>query len=642
MAPSLRGHLQNMKKKFSGLFFKAVFVLSLISIVPVLIVGYHVMSANSRILQNEILQREQSVAGRLSAVAQQHITRMAQLFSVFTDLHTDLGGHQFLNKTDLDYLRARNSSIFYLSVLNPQGEELFSSGSPADSKATYQENLPAILKTCYRQGKDYVGRVYRMKKGLFALMAFPVRQHLGDTRIEGVLVVEMDLAEMGESLSRAYPLDMNAVVSSSTGEVISYNGAPGGLALSEQPELSAKVKAVNEQLGDRLSGEVTLQNGEKILVATANLPMPGWRVYVDQPANLATKLFVESTLHSLWDLLFIIIGMAAFVVGVSYWVIVPITRPLERLRRAALALRENADVVFTKNDLEIPNNEIGDLATVFLETVEALHVRRQEVLSAQRQLAQVNQRLEKRVEERTRELKQATGELVKAERLAAIGQMASIISHEIRNPLAVISNATRLIKMLVTSPDPKLAKQFGIIEAEIKQANSIISEVLGYARSRELILSTIDVNSYLRDILNSYPISRQITLKMDLESETVRIKIDAEEIKQALRNVISNAVEAMANGGTLTVGTRVGRRAVCIFVQDTGPGLSEEVRRKMFAPFFTTKARGTGLGLAVVGKAIARHKGKLFIKSELGKGTCFQIYLKIYKKTGDTNYGEAS
>ena len=328
--------------------------------------------------------------------------------------------------------------------------------------------------------------------------------------------------------------------------------------------------------------------------------------------------------------------------GVSYWVIVPITRPLERLRRAALALRENADVVFTKNDLEIPNNEIGELATVFLETVEALHVRRQEVLSAQRQLAQVNQRLEKRVEERTRELKQATGELVKAERLAAIGQMASIISHEIRNPLAVISNATRLIKMLVTSPDPKLAKQFGIIEAEIKQANSIISEVLGYARSRELILSTIDVNSYLRDILNSYPISRQITLQMDLESETVRIKIDAEEIKQALRNVISNAVEAMANGGTLTVGTRVGRRAVCIFVQDTGPGLSEEVRRKMFAPFFTTKARGTGLGLAVVGKAIARHKGKLFIKSELGKGTCFQIYLKIYKKTGDTNYGEAS
>ncbi|MBQ8032828.1 MAG: hypothetical protein IJ266_02575, partial [Elusimicrobiaceae bacterium] len=69
---------------------------------------------------------------------------------------------------------------------------------------------------------------------------------------------------------------------------------------------------------------------------------------------------------------------------------------------------------------------------------------------------------------------------------------------------------------------------------------------------------------------------------------------------------------------------------------------TEEIRQNMFSPFFTTKARGTGLGLAVVRKAITRHKGKLMIKSELGKGTCFQIYLKIYRRTGDTNYGEAS
>ena len=254
----------------------------------------------------------------------------------------------------------------------------------------------------------------------------------------------------------------------------------------------------------------------------------------------------------------------------------------------------------------------------------------------------MNQALEKRVEERTHELKAATSELVKSERLAAIGQMASIISHEIRNPLAVISNATRLIKMLVTSPDPKLVKQFGIIEAEIKQANSIISEVLGYARTRELILTTIDLNSYLREILLSYPFIPGIKLEDRLDPETVRIKVDAEEIKQAIRNVVSNAVEAMPGGGKLTVGTKVGRRMVCIFVADEGPGLSEEVRRKMFSPFFTTKARGTGLGLAVVGKAVSRHKGKLFINSAPGKGTCFQIYLKIYRKPGDTNYGEAS
>ena len=314
----------------------------------------------------------------------------------------------------------------------------------------------------------------------------------------------------------------------------------------------------------------------------------------------------------------------------------------ERLRAAAVKLREDDDFVVTRQDVEIPHNEIGELASVFVDMSQTLHKRRQELMHTQEELAHMNQALEKRVEARTRELKKATADLVKAERLVAIGQMASIISHEIRNPLAVISNATRLIKMLVRPTDQKILKQFGIIEAEIRQANSIISEVLGYARTREMILSTVEVNSYVREIALSFPKQPGIVLKEVLDEESVRVKIDAEEIKQALRNLISNAVEAMPNGGTVTVGTKVGKRVVCLYVADEGPGLTEEIRQNMFSPFFTTKARGTGLGLAVVRKAITRHKGKLLIKSELGKGTCFQIYLKIYRRMGDTTYGEAS
>ncbi len=628
-------------KRFNGLFSKAVLVLILISIVPVLIIGYHVMGVDSRILKNEILQKQQTVASRLASVARAHISRKAQLFSIFVDLHTDFGGHEFINEQDLRYLLARNPSIFYLAVLNPQGLQLFSAGKAASS-ISYTKMLPAILQACVQRGEEYISDVYPMEGGMFSLLAFPVRQHLNDSRVSGILVAEMNLKEMGESLSQAYPLDMNAIIASQDGDIISYNGAPDGLAQGPQPEMTEKVLTINSQLGANRSGEVELSNGERVLVAVANLTLPGWRVYVDQPANVAAQLFVESTFNSWWDVLVLLFAMLAFVIVVSYWVIKPITRPLERLRRAAIKQRENDDFVVRPEDVEVPNNEIGELASAFVDMSTALHMRRQELIRAQTELAEVNQVLEKRVEERTRELKDASNELVKAERLAAIGQMASIISHEIRNPLAVISNATRLIKMLVSAPDPKLAKQFGIIEAEIKQANSIISEVLGYARTRDLILTTVDLNSYLREILLSYPLVPSITLKEDLDPETVRIKVDAEEIKQAIRNVIANAVEAMPNGGTLTVGTQVGRKMVCIFIADQGPGITEEVRRKMFAPFFTTKARGTGLGLAVVGKAISRHRGKLFINSVPGKGTCFQIYLKIYKKPGDTNYGEAS
>lgn len=628
-------------KKFRGLFAKAVLVLILISIVPVVIIAYHVMGVDSRILKNEILQKQQTVASRLASVARSHISRKAQLFSIFVDLHTDFGGHDFINEQDLRYLLARNPSIVSLSVLNPNGAQLFSAGMSA-AGVNYTERLPRIVEVCVRQGKEYISEVYRRGGGLFALMAFPVRQHLGDARVSGVLVAEMNLKEMGESLSQAYPLDMNALIATEDGKIISYNGAPDGLAQEPLPDMEAKVQAINKQLGDELSGEVTLPDGKAVLVAVSNLSLPGWRVYVDQPANVATQLFVESTFHSFWDVIVLVLAMLAFVIIVSYWVIKPITRPLERLREAAVKQREKDDYVVRTEDVEIPNNEIGELASAFVDMSGALHNRRQELLRAQTELAQVNQALEKRVEERTHELKAASSELVKAERLAAIGQMASIISHEIRNPLAVISNATRLIKMLVTSPDPKLTKQFGIIEAEIKQANSIISEVLGYARTRELMLTTVDLNSYLRELLLSYPFIPGITLKDELDPESVRIKVDAEEIKQAIRNVVSNAIEAMPNGGTLTVGTKIGRRLVCIYIADQGTGITEEVRQKMFAPFFTTKARGTGLGLAVVGKAISRHKGKLFINSVPGKGTCFQIYLKIYRKPGDTNYGEAS
>ena len=627
---------------FRGLFSNAVFVLILISIVPMFVIGYHLMDVNSRVLKNEISQKQQTVASRLAAAVRFNITHNTQYFSVFVDLHTDFGGHNFINAADLKYLRRSNPSVLYLAALNTEGKLLLSSGKRAES-VNWTQEIKSVLQACVKEQKPYyLGGVYPSKDGLFMLMAFPIRQHLNDRRVSGVLVAETGLAELGQTLLQVYPMDMNALIATQEGQVISYNGAPGGLAAEPQPEMTDRVLEIKKLLGSSSSKEIKLSSGEKILVVEADLPISGWRVYVDQPADVTVQLLKESTFHSLWDVTVIVLMMLLFVGVVSYWVIKPITRPLERLRRAAVKQRENGDYVVRPEDLDIPNNEIGELAQAFVDMSGALHTRRQELIGAQTELAQMNQALEKRVEERTHELKAATRELVKSERLAAIGQMASIISHEIRNPLAVISNATRLIKMLVRTPDAKLLKQFGIIEAEIKQANSIISEVLGYARTRDLILSTIDLNSYLREILLSYPFIPGITLKDELDPESVRIKVDAEEIKQAIRNIVSNAVEAMNGGGTLTVGTKVGRRVVCIYIADTGPGISEEVRHKMFAPFFTTKARGTGLGLAVVGKAIGRHKGKLFIQSEAGKGTCFQIYLKIYKKPGDTSYGEAS
>lgn len=630
-----------VKYKLGGLFPKALLVLSIVSIVPIFIIGYHVLGVNNRLLNNELLEKQQAVASRLVSILRNNVTRRATLFSIFTDLHTDFGGHRFIDQADIDYLRDRNPGITHISVLNGNGQQLFYS-SDDSSRFSYAAELDNILTTCVMNGRDYVGSVKRADDKMYALMAFPIREHLEDRDVSGVLVVELDLTDLGESLALAYPPDLRVLVFASDGTIISYSGAPHGLALTAQPALREAALYIERQLGARRAGEVVMPDGNRMLVASAEVAQAHWTVYVMQPADQPTALLLEDTFSSLMDLFVIVVGMVAFVVIVSYLVIIPITRPLGRLQAAAVRLREEEDYVPTKNDVEIPNNEIGDLASVFLDMASTLRQRKKEILKTQQQLAQMNRTLEKRVEERTRELKEATRELVKTERLAAIGQMASIISHEIRNPLAVISNATRLIKTIVSPKEPKLIKQFSIIDAEIKQASSIISEVLGYARSRELILTAIDVNSYLKEIMLSFPVNGNIRLKEDLDPESVRVKIDAEEIKQAIRNLISNAAEAMQDKGTITIGTRVGKNVVCIFIQDEGPGISPELRGKIFTPFFTTKARGTGLGLAVVGKAMARHKGKIFIHSEEGQGTRFELYLKIYRKTGDTSYGAGS
>ncbi len=630
-----------VKYKLGGLFPKALLVLSIVSIVPIFIIGYHVLGVNNRLLNNELLEKQQAVASRLVSILRNNVTRRATLFSIFTDLHTDFGGHRFIDQADIDYLRDRNPGITHISVLNGNGQQLFYS-SDDSSRFSYAAELDNILTTCVMNGRDYVGSVKRADDKMYALMAFPIREHLEDRDVSGVLVVELDLTDLGESLALAYPPDLRVLVFASDGTIISYSGAPHGLALTAQPALREEALYIERQLGARRAGEVVMPDGNRMLVASAEVAQAHWTVYVMQPADQPTALLLEDTFSSLMDLFVIVVGMVAFVVIVSYLVIIPITRPLGRLQAAAVRLREEEDYVPTKNDVEIPNNEIGDLASVFLDMASTLRQRKKEILKTQQQLAQMNRTLEKRVEERTRELKEATRELVKTERLAAIGQMASIISHEIRNPLAVISNATRLIKTIVSPKEPKLIKQFSIIDAEIKQASSIISEVLGYARSRELILTAIDVNSYLKEIMLSFPVNGNIRLKEDLDPESVRVKIDAEEIKQAIRNLISNAAEAMQDKGTITIGTRVGKNVVCIFIQDEGPGISPELRGKIFTPFFTTKARGTGLGLAVVGKAMARHKGKIFIHSEEGQGTRFELYLKIYRKMGDTSYGAGS
>ena len=129
------------------------------------------------------------------------------------------------------------------------------------------------------------------------------------------------------------------------------------------------------------------------------------------------------------------------------------------------------------------------------------------------------------------------------------------------------------------------------------------------------------MNLYTKELLSSYPIPSNIKVETSLHEEPLYVKIDVEEMKQAIRNIMGNAFEVMPEGGSFVVKTKLENGKAVLSFRDSGPGIPAEIQNKIFTPFFTTKARGTGLGLAVVKKVASRNKAEIVLNSQVGKGT---------------------
>ena len=376
---------------------------------------------------------------------------------------------------------------------------------------------------------------------------------------------------------------------------------------------------------------ISVEMGEEIGVLSVN-NLSGWLIYTYDSSDK-----IEGGLLGLYKRfyreIFVILAIVLlFALFMSVYVSSIMVTPLDTMTKAFRKIEQGKEDQIP--DLPFPDNEIGALSLAFAKMIDSLKIRFDELRQEREDLAGLNQSLQIRVGSRTKELRTALNELIKKERLAAIGQMASIVSHEIKNPLAVIKNAVYLIKTrLGKGVDVKITKNFKVIDEEINQANSIIEEILGYARTREQILTTIDLSLYAREILSSYPIPQNIQLTTYFYSEDLPVTIDTEEMKQALRNIVANAIEVMPDGGMLVVKTkRLKEDYASLSVTDSGPGIPEELQEQIFTPFFTTKARGTGLGLAVVKKVCARNKVEFKLKSEVGKGTKMTFIFKLADK----------
>lgn len=243
-------------------------------------------------------------------------------------------------------------------------------------------------------------------------------------------------------------------------------------------------------------------------------------------------------------------------------------------------------------------------------------------------LAEYSQNLEEMVEARTRELRDAQEQLIRKGKLAVVGQLAGSVGHELRNPLGIISNAVYYLKTIHPDADNTTKEYMEIISSEVRNSEKIISDLLDFSRIRQGKRETAAVTGLVAQALDRQGPPDNIKVVREIPP-SLSAHVDARQIVQVLTNLLSNAYQAMPQGGTLTIHAEDGGDAIRLSVTDTGSGISGEDMRKIFEPLFTSRARGIGLGLAISRNLIEGNGGTIEVQSEEGRGSTFTITLPV-------------
>ncbi len=275
---------------------------------------------------------------------------------------------------------------------------------------------------------------------------------------------------------------------------------------------------------------------------------------------------------------------------------------------------------------------------------------------AESEIRKLNQELELRVEERTRQLLDTQEELVRNEKLAVIGQLAGIVGHELRNPLGVINNALYYLKIIMPDADEKVREYLNIIRDEITYSQQTLSDLLEFSRIRNPHKSRITLRELIDQGVLRCSIPEGVEVKADV-TDDIEVSVDPLQMGQVFQNLIMNGIQAMPDGGSLRIsasrtvrdlGSGISKEQpgsklqapgpdgnlIEISVSDSGEGIPPENIEKLFQPLFTTKARGIGLGLAVSKKLTEANGGQLcLLETVAGKGSTFTVTLPIKMET---------
>lgn len=248
------------------------------------------------------------------------------------------------------------------------------------------------------------------------------------------------------------------------------------------------------------------------------------------------------------------------------------------------------------------------------------------------ELVEVFNQMVKDLRYNLQELEKANSEKAKMERLSALGEMAMTVAHETKNPLNAIKIATSYLKN--NFHGVILTEFLSIVEEEVSRLNDISSNFLGFSKPEPLSLNMCSINTLVEstvELIRQEATEKNIEIVALLDKNLPLVPCDYSRIKQVLLNLLLNALEASKAGDTVEITTWNEGPLISIIIEDTGKGISSEEMENIFKPFFTTKTRGSGLGLAVIDRIVKEHGGDIEVESEVGKGTKFTIKLKVYE-----------
>ena len=586
--------------------------------IPVLIVGLLLLATARRSIEDTVADGNLEVARRASNEIRLYIEQARRVIDLAADNMDMIDATDAVYQKLIDNLVIRQDFLSELSVLDLAGREKMTTRLEGPLRARPDVELPG-------DGGPTVSPVFISDDGLPAVtITVPVRRFDEHT---GYLAARVNLKDMwdlvdniqlGEGQREGFG---NAYVATGNGRLIAH---PERDRVYRQDDLSAS--PVGAALGERQSGTLVYPGPSGEMVAAfATVEPLGWKVVIEQPAASAFARSRDMILGI--SVLMVISAAVASMIGIL--VVRKIVRPIYELVRGAQMFARGR----LTHTIETPGH--GELTT----------------------LAREFNQMARELMEKERRLKQA-------ERLATLSKFATILSHEIRNPLNSMIINLRILKRDMEKQNGDHGNRGGHYEkviSEIWRIDSLVENFLNYARPPELAPFPHDINAVLDEVIEIHQGTareRGVRIVTRYRDGELMVSVDIDQIKQLILNILLNAFDAMEGGGTLTVSTERaaprdsgeltldalgGNPHVNIKFEDTGRGIDPGRLDRIFEVYYTSKSTGTGLGLPIAQQIAEKHGGGISVESTPGEGTVFTLSLPALEaETAEPSAGQPS